>query len=185
MVEVTIAMAIIVSCSMMLALALQGITRSSFTSRNLSDAVQMEQAIRFRFRNMEFADLFASLKKEDAIYYAYSYRGRENDFRPDGTLEPTTEGRWETAIGLRQSDDPLFQRDLDSLMGQVFRLRITPFLYDSKTAVDLPDSIDEMEESMLRLSIELFQDFDPGNRMEEWPPNLKTLSFPLTVPRWK
>lgn len=185
LVEVSIASAIVIMAGLLLLLALQGAAKSTVSSRTIDDAAGMEELIRFRLREMDFADVFASLKKQNATFFAYPYQGAKGIRRSDGSLEPSREDGWVVAHGLRQSDDPLLDKDMEMVIGQVYRLRMTPFRFDSKTVLVLPDKADELDDPFLQLSVEIFEEFDLGVNDNQWPSRQRVLSFPLTIPRWK
>lgn len=149
----------------------------------VDDAIWIEEVVRFRLREIGFDDVFAALKKQNASFFAYPYRGAKAMHRSDGSLVPSQEKGWLVTHGLRQSDDPLLERDMETVIGQVYRLRLTPFGNDSKFVQVLPGNASELTTPYLQVSVEIFRDYDPEVYDEPWPSRLRVLSFPLTIPR--
>ncbi|MCB1062035.1 MAG: type II secretion system protein [Verrucomicrobiae bacterium] len=183
LVEVVLAMAIISVAGLLMIAAIGESTQAFGEHRSLDAAIQIEELVRSRLERTGFSTLYPTLKPGNSPYYAYAYHGHPTDVRADGTPTPISAGSGQLAYGLRRGSDPSLAQDLDSVSGEVFRIRLTPFLTDPAETFQLPDEEKDYDPAALRIYVEIFLDPLPGENAEEWPSHRRRLSFPLSIYR--
>ncbi len=182
LVEVILAIGIVAVAGSLLLTSLAQSVRSEGKNRARDAALRLEDVVRMRLREIGFEELYVHLEDREPVFYVYRYRADPESFREDDTPKPATSPEGIMVPALRHRSDPLFPEDLKAVEGDVFRLRLTPFLHDSGEPFALPPR-DEYEPAALRLFVEIYQDFSPGEGEDDWPDRLRVLSFPVSLAR--
>lgn len=97
--------------------------------------------------------------KEASALFAYQYRGKISNYRPDGTPtpEPTLSGNpgedYVVVPMVRRKSDPEFNKDLEALEGAVYLVKATQLVFDNGqlktgTAGKIFDPKDKTKESI-------------------------------------
>lgn len=183
LVEVTIAMAIVSVGGLTLLATLEQATRDSRRIRMHDETHRIEDVIRVEISRMSFPDVYQLLAEPDSPTYAYTYRGDPEAVRDDLTPEPTDEPGWRMTNGFRRHEDEPLSEDLAAAEDTVFKVRLTPFLEDTRIQVALPGDAADYESPHLRFFVEVFEDPAPGENPMTWPDSRRLLSFPMSISR--
>lgn len=184
LVEVILALGIVAVAGGLLLTSLAQSVQSEGKSHARDAAIRLEDVVRLRLQETGFEKLYTTLQDDEPpIFYSYTYRADREKRREDLTSTPTTNLENATlASGFRQNDDPFFSSDLDAAEGDIFRLRLTPFLHDSSQPYQLPE-LEDYAEPALRIYVEVFHDFTPGQNEGTWIEQRKVLAFPVSLIR--
>ncbi|MCB1229846.1 MAG: type II secretion system protein [Verrucomicrobiae bacterium] len=182
LVEVILALGIVAVAGGLLLTSLAQSVKSEGKGNARESAIQLEDVIRSRLNEVDFYELYTFLKNNEAIYYAYQYRADPRQVRDDGTFSPASGPGSQVVPGFRRRTDPDFLAEIASAEGDIFRLRLTPFLYDPGEPYTLP-TFEEYEPGALRVFVEVYQDFTPGENVADWPNDRRVLSFPIALIR--
>lgn len=184
LVEVILALGIVAVAGGLLLTSLAQSVQSEGKSHARDAAIRLEDVVRLRLQETGFEQLYTTLQDDEPpIFYSYTYRADREKRREDLTPTPTTNLENATlASGFRQNDDPFFSSDLDAAEGDIFRLRLTPFLHDSSQPYQLPE-LEAYPEPALRIYVEVFHDFTPGQNEGTWIEQRKVLAFPVSLIR--
>lgn len=184
LIEVTIAMSLVAVMGLTLIALLGRANDSVHENRSRDDARLIQETIRMRIRDRGFGGMFSyTHQTSPPPVYIYSYHGDLKERRDDGTDVPVQGREYRIAHGFRTASDPLFKEDLETREGDVYRLRVTP--YDPKTGgrASIPADPINYPDPALHLFVEVYRDFTPGEKLDEWPEKRKFLSFPIMLLR--